>query len=152
MKLGGHEVTPHGIAAGGRRADSRVTAAMWIPAILAAGLLGAIALFQAALALGAPWGRAAWGGGHPGVLPMRLRIASAVAGLAIYPAIIVVVLASASVVNGVPGSGSVAMWVLTVLFLLGGILNLVSRSRAERAWGLVGLVIAGCCAAIAMGA
>ncbi len=29
--------------------------------------------------MGAPWGAAAWGGRHPGVLPGHLRLASAVA-------------------------------------------------------------------------
>ena len=43
----------------------------------AAGFL-AIAAFQAALALGAPLGRAAWGGIHAR-LPVKLRIASAFA-------------------------------------------------------------------------
>ncbi len=38
-----------------------------------------VSAFQTALALGAPWGAAAWGGGHPGVLPRSLRSASAVA-------------------------------------------------------------------------
>jgi hypothetical protein len=37
-----------------------------------------IAVFQAALALGAPLGRAAWGGTHPQA-PTGLRVASAVA-------------------------------------------------------------------------
>lgn len=35
--------------------------------------------FQTALAMGAPWGAASWGGGHHGVLPAQLRLASGVA-------------------------------------------------------------------------
>jgi hypothetical protein len=35
-----------------------------IAATVAAGLLGIVAPFQAALALGVPWGRASWGGRH----------------------------------------------------------------------------------------
>ncbi len=38
-----------------------------------------VSAFQTALALGAPWGAAAWGGGHPGVQPPHQRSASAVA-------------------------------------------------------------------------
>jgi len=45
-------------------------------------LLGALAVFQALLALGAPLGRFAWGGQHL-VLPTPLRIGSAVA-IAVY--------------------------------------------------------------------
>ncbi|MFK5688318.1 hypothetical protein ACI3EY_01530 [Ornithinimicrobium sp. LYQ92] len=44
--------------------------------VTAAGL-GALAIFQLGLAAGAPWGRASYGGGHPGVLPYRLRRISA---------------------------------------------------------------------------
>lgn len=39
--------------------------------------LGGLAGFQLALAIGAPWGRASYGGAHPGVLPGRLRTVSA---------------------------------------------------------------------------
>ncbi|HYI34328.1 MAG TPA: hypothetical protein VEX88_12775 [Glaciibacter sp.] len=38
-----------------------------------------VAAFQAALAVGAPWGEAAYGGGNPGVLPENLRGSSAIA-------------------------------------------------------------------------
>jgi len=38
-----------------------------------------VSAFQAALAVGAPWGAASWGGRSAGVLPGRLRVASAVA-------------------------------------------------------------------------
>lgn len=44
---------------------------------LTAAGLGALAAFQLGLAAGAPWGRASYGGGHPGVLPRRLRCVSA---------------------------------------------------------------------------
>ena len=46
----------------------------------ATGMAG-VALFQLALALGAPLGRAAWGGTHVGTLPTELRVASGVAVL-----------------------------------------------------------------------
>ena len=43
---------------------------------LSGGLFCAAAGFQLALAAGAPWGAAAWGGAMPGVLPAGYRIAS----------------------------------------------------------------------------
>lgn len=46
----------------------------------AVGLRG-LAFFQLALATGAPWGRASYGGAHPGVLPDHLRVVSAGATL-----------------------------------------------------------------------
>jgi hypothetical protein len=122
-----------------------------IAALTAVALLGVLAVFQLALALGAPWGRAAWGGGHEGVLPRRLRIASGVAGVVVYPVIILIVLASADLVDigWMPWSGAAAMWVLTVLFTVAGLMNFISRSKVERIWGPVSLVIALCCGVIA---
>lgn len=38
-----------------------------------------VGAFQVALAVGAPWGAAAWGGPDSGVLPVGLRVASGVA-------------------------------------------------------------------------
>jgi hypothetical protein len=49
----------------------------------AAVFFGGVAAFQLCLAAGAPWGAAAWGGQHPGVLPSRLRRASAVSAVAL---------------------------------------------------------------------
>jgi hypothetical protein len=61
---------------------------MVIAAGVAVGLLVVVAVFQLALALGAPFGKAAWGGAHDGVLPPRLRAASAFVGLVVYSAVI----------------------------------------------------------------
>ena len=86
-------------------------------AVLAAIGFGAIALFQVALALGAPLGRAAWGGGHAGTLPTGLRIASAVA---------------------------IAIWAFAMVLVLGALMNFASPSAWERfLWGPVGLVMSG---------
>lgn len=40
-----------------------------------------VGLFQVALAVGAPWGAAAWGGANPGVLPVGFRVASGVSAV-----------------------------------------------------------------------
>ena len=50
--------------------------------VAATALTGAVAAFQVALAAGAPWGEAAWGGANPGVLPPGLRAASAASATA----------------------------------------------------------------------
>ena len=121
-------------------------------AIVAAALMGVVAVFQIALSLGAPAGYAAWGGWHEGTLPTRLRVASGVVGFVVYPALMVFVLATARVieVNWVPGTGRVGMWILTGLFALGTFANFASRSKRERYWGFVSLAIAVCCAIVAM--
>ena len=102
----------------------------------------AIAVFQAALALGAPLGRAAWGGASA-TLPSRLRRASAVS--------VVIWLAAAIVILGRVGIGvplpvsvtSIGAWVLVVLSALGAIVNFASSSRWERfGWGPLALLLA----------
>jgi hypothetical protein len=122
-----------------------------IAAIVAVVVLGVITIFQLALALGVPWGAAAWGGSHSGVLPGRLRVASAVVGLVVYPLIALLILATAGLINvDVPGSGPTAMWFLTGFFTLGAIANFASRSKVERIWGPVTLVLAISTAVIAV--
>lgn len=56
--------------------------------VAASGLAG-IACFQAALALGAPWGQAAWGGAQTH-LPPQLRVSSAVSAVVLALAVLVV--------------------------------------------------------------
>jgi hypothetical protein len=121
-------------------------------AILAAVLMSVVAVFQIALALGAPARYAAWGGWHAGVLPTKLRVASGIVGIVVYPALIVFVLASAGVIDAswVPGRGKVGMWVLTGLFILATFANFASRSKRERRWGFVSVVIAICCSVVAL--
>ncbi len=124
---------------------------MNLAAILAVVLLAVVAVFQIALAFGAPLGYAAWGGRHGGVLPGRLRVASGVAGVVVYPVIGLFVLASAGLIDAgwLPGTGRTGMWILAAFFTLGTLANFASRSPKERYWGPVSLVIAVCCGFIA---
>ena len=119
-------------------------------AIVASVILGGLALFQAGLAAGRPWGRLAWGGQHE-VLPTRLRIGSAVS-IVLYALIVAVVLTAARLARLLPqGFADVAIWVLVGYFALGIVLNGISRSRAERAvmTPLV-VVLALCCLVVAL--
>lgn len=126
---------------------------MTVAAIVAVALLVVIVAFQVALALGAPFGYAAWGGRNPGVLPMHLRIASGVAAVVIYPLIILAVLASAGLIDAgwLPIDRTVLMWGLAGFLALGALANFASRSPRERLWGPVALAVAICCAIIAFG-
>jgi hypothetical protein len=121
-------------------------------AIIAAVLMAVAAVFQIALALGAPAGYAAWGGWHEGVLPTRLRLASGLAGLVVYPGLITYVLATAGVLDAtwVPARGKLGMWIITAVFVLGGFANLASRSRRERWWAIVAFGIALCTGIVAL--
>lgn len=124
---------------------------MTAAAITAAVLAAVVGIFQLALAFGAPLGSAAWGGQHAGVLPWRFRIASGMAAFLVYPLIMLLILASTGLIEArwLP-TGRIGMWVLTGFFTLGAVANLASRSRIERIWGPVSLVIAVCCAIVAV--
>jgi len=94
-------------------------------------LLAALAVLQALLALGLPFGHFVWGGQHR-VLPARLRIGSAIA-VVLYVAMAAVLLSRAGVI---PGGDSmfvrVLTWALVGYFALGALMNAISRSRPER--------------------
>lgn len=118
----------------------------------AAGLAG-IALFQLAIAAGAPVGRAAWGGTRVGTLPPGFRIASAVA--------VVVWVFAALIVLRRGGMGLLPMpvavahwgtWFLFGLLLLAALMNAASASAWERYfWAPYALILAGLCLLAARG-
>jgi len=121
-------------------------------AYLAIAVMTGVVLFQIGLAAGKPWGRAAWGGQHSGILPRRLRIASAIVAAAVYPLLIAYIASSAELAPGraLPGAGAAMMWALAGFFVLGAVMNAVSRSPIERWWAPVALLLAGCCALVAL--
>ncbi|HWW30297.1 MAG TPA: hypothetical protein VNY80_09805 [Steroidobacteraceae bacterium] len=109
-----------------------MTTAM-LASILAAFVLGLVAVFQILLALALPLGHAAWGGAHR-VLPARLRLASAVSALPLALAAWIV-LARTGVV-AVPfqyATVRAATWVAFCVLALNTVANLASKSRVERA-------------------
>jgi len=115
---------------------------------LAALLLAAIAVFQARLAAGAPWGAYAWGGQNPGTLPAKFRAASGVA-VVLYLAMVLVPLGAAGWIGWVPPTW--LLWGLTGFFVLGTLANGASRSRMERAlWTPVSAVLAICLLVLAL--
>jgi hypothetical protein len=100
-------------------------------AVVGCAVLAGLAVFQAFLVAGRPWGRFAWGGRHD-VLPTGLRIGSAV-NIAVYVLVGVLVLSAAGALAVLPdGVVGVAIWVLVGFFGLGIAMNAISRSRPER--------------------
>jgi hypothetical protein len=94
-------------------------------------ILAVLAVFQLALALGAPLGRFAWGGQHR-VLPTKLRIGSLVS-IVIYAVIALLALDRSGAIDVVPdGVSTVGMWIVFAYFVLGIPLNAISRSKPER--------------------
>jgi hypothetical protein len=62
-----------------------------------------------------------------------------------------VILAAAGLIESpVPESWLTPLvWVLTAYFGMGAVLNTISRSKVERIWGPVSLIIAICCGLVA---
>lgn len=121
-------------------------------AMTAVGLF-AIAAFQIALALGAPLGRAAWGGTHAR-LPVGLRIASSLAVLFWAFAALIVLGRGGYEISPLPFAFTEwGTWILVGLLPLGAVLNFASRSNWERfLWGPVALIVALLCLVVALGA
>ncbi|MEX1280438.1 MAG: hypothetical protein AB1Z57_07005 [Acidimicrobiia bacterium] len=124
---------------------------MEVAAVVALVLVVVLVGFQLALALGVPWGAAAWGGAHAGVLPTGLRVASGVAGVVVYPAIGWLLAVAGGLVDPGWEAPVWALWVLVGFFGLGAVVNAISRSRPERIWAPVSLLLAITSAVIALG-
>ncbi|MCW2968390.1 MAG: hypothetical protein JWM71_2162, partial [Solirubrobacteraceae bacterium] len=113
-------------------------------AVSAASGFLAIVAFQLAIALGAPFGAAAWGGAHSGQLPGGLRTASAF-GAAFWALAALTVLARGGVRPSlVPIEISRhGTWVLVGVLALGTAVNAASSSAWERfGWAPLNLALA----------
>jgi hypothetical protein len=121
-------------------------------ALIAAVFFFVIVAFQVALAAGAPWGRAAYGGQveQPGV---ELRISSVVA-IVIWTAAALIVLKRVGFAIWAPlprKALPVAVWVLFVVMLFSALLNAITPSAIERAiWLPVAIVVASSLATVAI--
>jgi hypothetical protein len=122
-----------------------------VAAYSACVVLIALGIFQLALILGAPLGRYAWGGAHR-VLPLKFRIGS-IASIVLYVAFALIILSKTGLVDVVSGNvADIGIWVLTVYFLIGVVINWVSRSKSERiVMTPVAFVLAFLCFLVAIG-
>ena len=124
-----------------------------VAAVLAAIGLAGIAIFQLALAAGAPWGHAAWGGANAH-LSTAQRSASA-ATVVFYAAAALIVLGRAGILRA---SGDAALfrwgtWFLAVAMAIGTLPNFASQSRWENfVFGPLALVLAILCVVVARSA
>jgi hypothetical protein len=92
-----------------------------------------VAMFQFALALGAPLGAYTLGGKFPGKLPDKMRVAAFIQILILAIFTVIVVSKSGLAFVGLYGISRIAIWVVFAFFILGSILNLSSPSKKERA-------------------
>ena len=95
-------------------------------------ITAALAVFQLALALGAPFGAFAWGG-QVDVLPTSLRVSSLIA-IGLYAVFAVFVLDRAGVIAVLPGrrTARIGTWILVAYLILGTAMNVLSQSAPER--------------------
>lgn len=111
------------------------TALPRVAAIVALVLFALLIVFQLALALGAPWGRAAYGGQNTGVLPPQFRVASAVA--VVVWALVALVVARRGglpVWSPLPVSWlPVVVWIVVGLLVIAVVMNAITPSALERA-------------------
>ncbi|QYO77493.1 hypothetical protein [Devosia salina] len=101
-------------------------------AIIFTVLMAGLAVFQLALALGAPLGHFAWGGQHK-VLPRGLRIGSLLS-IVLYGLFSAIVMMRSALLAPWPDAGWIgpATWALVAYLALGIVMNAISRSLPER--------------------
>ena len=107
--------------------------------------------FQIALAFGAPWGRGAWGGAHD-VLPIRQRIASAVAAVVLVLGALIVLGRTGYWESSLPfGVFRWGTWALVGGMALSALGNFASSSPWERfLMGPIALLLALLCLVVAL--
>jgi hypothetical protein len=108
-----------------------------LAAVASTCLITLVVAFQVALAAGAPWGAAAFGGRFvqsEGRLTPRYRVNSAVAALALTGAAWLILVAGSVIGRGpVPEKVLTAtMWALAAIFALNALGNLFGRHPVER--------------------
>jgi hypothetical protein len=124
--------------------------AAWAGALAAIGFTS-LAVFQAALAAGAPWGHAAWGG-ESADLSAAQQTASAVAAV-VYVAAVLIVLCRSAVIWPARSDTAVfhwGIWFFAAAMAVGALPNFASQSRWENfILGPLALALAALCFVVA---
>jgi len=125
-------MTTHSLSAPARRhATSDRPSRRRVASVAAAGIL-VVATFQVALAVGAPFGSAAFGGANAGTLPLDLRLVSGLAAV-VWVLAALHALSRGGLTRRFPrlGNGRIT-WVLAGLTAVGALMNAASSSPWER--------------------
>lgn len=104
------------------------TAAAYVFSVLAL----VVAAFQAALAVGTPWGNLTWGGRHPGKLPLAMRIVALLSGVLMLGFAAVVLSRAGLTMTGMGSFPRGGIWVVAAYCVFGVAGNSLTRSRWER--------------------
>ncbi len=111
-----------------------------VSAIIFTVLTGIVIIFQGCLAAGLPWGEASMGGKYPGKYPLKMRIV-AVINMILLGFITTIVLSEANLMfPQLKTISSIGIWFVFTLFLIGTIMNTITRSKIERIWAPVALI------------
>jgi hypothetical protein len=115
---------------------------MTIAVVLFLTLCAIVALFQLALALGAPWGEYTMGGRFPGRLPTKMRFAALIQIIILLGMAFIVLIKSGWAFRQLYSVGRIGIWFVAAFFVFGSILNLSTPSKGERAiWGPVNILL-----------
>jgi hypothetical protein len=126
-----------------------VSAAAVLFAIVVAGVIA----FQIGLALGAPWGSFAMGGGSPGRFAPALRVAALGQAVLLGLTSAIVLSRAGLVLPALSDASRWLIWVVVAISGLGLVLNAISRSAAERRiWVPVAVVMLGSSLLVAVAA
>ncbi|WP_339817333.1 hypothetical protein MKZ15_18625 [Paenibacillus sp. FSL R7-0216] len=113
-----------------------------VSGIIFSSLTSIVILFQIALALGAPWGRFAMGGKYPGRFPIYMRVIALFQAVVLAFLGLIVLSRSELAVNQWYEFSLSAVWFVVAFSVLSSIMNLISRSKGERAiWAPVAIVM-----------
>lgn len=115
-------------------------------------LMISAAIFQIALAFGAPYGEFTLGGKYPGKLPSNLRVAAAVQAIILIIFMIIAISKSGIALVFLYDISKIGIWVVFAFFIIGSILNLLSPSKKERiVMGTINIVALICAFMVAVG-
>jgi hypothetical protein len=106
------------------------------------GLIAIVALFQLALAVGAPWGEFAMGGAFPGVFPPAMRVAAFVQIVVLGVVALIVCVRAGLVLPRWQAASRWLTWAVVGLLAVGVVLNLITPSGMERLiWAPVAVLL-----------
>lgn len=104
-----------------------------VAAVLFGVLAVAVAAFQVALVLGAPWGELTLGGRWRGPLPARVRAVPVVSALLLLLCAAVIAARAGLAFAAIGPYAAVGAWIVVGVCALGTLANAVTPSRRERA-------------------
>ncbi len=119
--------------------------------IITSFLIGMTIIFQLSLAFGAPFGEATMGGRFTGRLPTGMRVFAVVQALILAAIELTVLIRAEFLLKDYYSLSKTGIWVIVGFFVLGSIMNMITRSKIERyIWAPVNIILLTSTALIAL--